>query len=385
MKILFLTSRFPYPLEKGDKLRAFYQMRALSGQHEVFLVSISEGQINVNDLEKVRPFTKGMYLINITPIERMASLLRALFSGMPFQIAWFYSKKIQSVIQEIYDEVRPDHVYCQLPRMAEYAKKLGQERSLDYMDCFGVGMQRRASVAKGIVSWLYRIEAERMLKYEALISGDFKNLTIISEQDKRQFKFERASEIAVVPNGIDKDFFRPGVKVEKEYDIVFVGNLSYLPNIEAAEYLVDRILPLCNSPLKVLIAGASPSDRVRSLASEHVTIKGWVEDVRTAYASGKVFVAPMFSGTGQQNKILEAMALGLPCVTTEVVNNAIGAEPGKSVVLAETPEQFATSIERLISEGDFYTQVCDAGKLFIDNTLSWEETGKILSTIFARK
>lgn len=385
MRILFLTSRFPYPLEKGDKLRAFYQMRALSEQHEVILVSIGEGQINVNDLEKVRPFTEGVYLLNITPIERMASLFRALFSGMPFQIAWFYSKKIQSIIKEIYNEVRPDHVYCQLPRMAEYAKVLGPERSLDYMDCFGVGMQRRASVAKGIVSWLYRIEAERMLKYETLISCDFKNLTIISEQDKRQLKFERASDIAVVPNGIDKDFFRPGAIIEKEYDIVFIGNLAYLPNIEAAEYLVHKIVPLCNSQLKVLIAGASPSDRVRSLASEHVTIQGWVEDIRTAYASGRVFVAPMFSGTGQQNKILEAMALGLPCVTTAVVNNAIGAEPGKSIVLAETPGQFATSIERLISDGDYYTQICDAGKLFIDNTLSWEETGKILSTIFARK
>jgi len=385
LKILFLTSRFPYPLEKGDKLRAFYQMRALSGQHEVILVSIAEGQINVYDLEKVRPFTKGMYLINITPVERMTALFRALFSGMPFQIAWFFSKKIQSEIKDIYDEVRPDHVYCQLPRMAEYAKVLGPERSLDYMDCFGVGMQRRASVARGLVSWLYRIEAERMLKYEALISREFKNLTIISEQDKQQFKFERASEISVVPNGIDKEFFKPGLVVEKKYDIVFIGNLAYLPNIEAAEYLVHKIVPLCNSQLKVLIAGASPSDRVRSLASEHVTIQGWVEDIRTAYASGRVFVAPMFSGTGQQNKILEAMALGLPCVTTAVVNNAIGAEPGKSVVLAETPEQFAAGIERLIADGDFYTRVCDAGKLFIDNTLSWEETGKILSTIFARK
>jgi len=360
-------------------------MRALSGQHEVILVSIAEGQINVYDLEKVRPFTKGMYLINITPVERMTALFRALFSGMPFQIAWFFSKKIQSEIKEIYDEVRPDHVYCQLPRMAEYAKVLGPERSLDYMDCFGVGMQRRASVARGLVSWLYRIEAERMLKYEALISREFKNLTIISEQDKQQFKFERASEISVVPNGIDKEFFKPGLVVEKKYDIVFIGNLAYLPNIEAAEYLVHKIVPLCNSQLKVLIAGASPSDRVRSLASEHVTIQGWVEDIRTAYASGRVFVAPMFSGTGQQNKILEAMALGLPCVTTAVVNNAIGAEPGKSVVLAETPEQFAAGIERLIADGDFYTRVCDAGKLFIDNTLSWEETGKILSTIFARK
>jgi glycosyltransferase involved in cell wall biosynthesis len=372
-------------LEKGDKLRAFYQLRALSKQHDVYLVSIGEGEINMSDLEKVRPYTQGMYLANITPTERFVSLFRALFNGMPFQIAWFFSRKIQSIIKEIHTEIKPDHIYCQLPRMVEYAKVLGTERSLDYMDCFGIGMQRRASVATGLVSWLYKLEAERMLQYEKVISHDFKNLMIISDQDKKQFKFDKASEIIVVPNGIDKTFFYPALEVEKEYDVVFIGNMAYLPNIEAAEYLVRRILPFCKRAIKVLIAGASPSARVRNLASEHVTIKGWVDDIRTAYTSGKLFVAPMFSGTGQQNKILEAMALGVPCLTTGVVNNAIGAEPGKSILLAETPEQFANEIERVLSYEDVYSQIRDAGKLFIENTLSWEDTGTILSTIFARK
>jgi glycosyltransferase involved in cell wall biosynthesis len=353
--------------------------------HDVYLISISEGQIKVSDLEKVRPFTREMYLINITPMERFASLTRALFSGMPFQIAWFFSRKIQDTVKSIHDKVQPDHVYCQLPRMAEYARVLTSSKSLDYMDCFGIGMQRRASVAKGLISWLYTMEAERMLKYEALISHDFDNLMIISDQDKQQFTFTKASEIMVVPNGIDKAFFSPVMEQEKEYDLVFIGNLAYLPNIEAAEYLVHRILPLCNYALKVLIAGASPSSRIRSLASENITIRGWIDDIRTAYASGKLFVAPMFSGTGQQNKILEAIALGLPCVTTTVVNNAIGAEPGKSIILAETPEQFAKAIVSLLSDEDKYHEVRNAGKLFIDNTLSWEDTGKVLSTIFARK
>lgn len=383
MKVLYLTSRFPYPLEKGDKLRAYYQIEALAHNHDVHLVSISEDEISKSDLDKISNITKSLVIIRITYWERWISLIKAMFSGLPFQIAWFYSKNISNDICQIANEIQPDHVFCQLPRMAEYGSKLPFAKTLDYMDCFGIGMQRRAGIAKGPASWIYQWEAYRMIKYEATISNSFDHLTIISQQDKNQFKFPRANEINVVTNGISDDFFNFKKDNEIKYDLVFVGNMNYLPNVESVEYLINKILPAYPKKLKVLVAGASPSQRVKKLASDQITVSGWIDDIRTAYTSAKIFVAPMWSGTGQQNKILEAMALGIPCVTTSIVNNAIGAKPGIEILEAETKQEFVDCIQKLMEDQHLYHSVSTHSIKFVQQNFDWKQNGLILSSIFA--
>ncbi len=384
MKILYLTSRFPYPLEKGDKLRAYYQIASLSCDHQVHLISITDVDHDKSDLEKLRDLTASTHLIRISPYERYISLLHALFSGIPFQIAWFYNKSLQKKIDKLAHDIQPDHIFCQLPRMAQYCVGLPYPKTLDYMDSFGIGMNRRASVAKGWMSWVYKMEAGRMIRFEANIAKKFNHLTIISQQDKDQFNFPEAAAIHVVSNGISPTFFEFPKNSIPLYDIVFVGNMSYLPNIESVEYLVHHILPELSPDLKVLIAGANPASRVKKLATEHVTVSGWVEDIRHAYASAKIFVAPMWSGTGQQNKILEAMAMGLPCITTKMVNNAIGAQPRKEILLAETPAEFITEINKILSNTALYEQMSQNSATFVKQNFDWNQNGKVLSAIFAQ-
>jgi polysaccharide biosynthesis protein PslH len=384
LKILYLTSRFPYPLEKGDKLRAFYQIAALSEDHDIHLVSITDEDQNYKNLEKLRHITQSLHIIRISPLERYFSLFSALLKGLPFQIAWFYSQSCQKIIEKLVEEIKPDHIFCQLPRMAEYCIHLPFPKTLDYMDSFGVGMIRRATVANGLTAKIYEFEAKRMINYEAAIAKKFDHLTIISHQDKAQFQFPEAAAIHVVSNGISPDFFNFPKYDKPEYDIVFVGNMNYLPNIEAAEYLVTKILPNLDSNCKVLIAGASPSARIKRLASQTVVISGWMDDIRHAYANAKIFVAPIWSGTGQQNKILEAMAMGLPCITTAVVNNAIGAAINKEILLAETPEEFTLQINQILSNETLYHQISAHSTTFVQQNFDWKQNGKLLSTIFAQ-
>ncbi|MBK8626078.1 MAG: glycosyltransferase [Saprospiraceae bacterium] len=109
-----------------------------------------------------------------------------------------------------------------------------------------------------------------------------------------------------------------------------------------------------------------------------------MEDIRHAYASAKIFVAPMWSGTGQQNKILEAMAMGLPCITTKMVNNAIGAQPRKEILLAETPAEFITEINKILSNTALYEQMSQNSATFVKQNFDWNQNGKVLSAIFAQ-
>ena len=106
---------------------------------------------------------------------------------------------------------------------------------------------------------------------------------------------------------------------------------------------------------------------------QNVTVRGWVEDIREAYADGRIFVAPMFSGLGLQNKILEAMAMGLPCVTTSMVNNAIGAEHGKEIIVADTVKEMTAWIERLMHNAEMHHRVSEAAKEFVMKHYQWEE------------
>jgi polysaccharide biosynthesis protein PslH len=252
------------------------------------------------------------------------------------------------------------------------------------MDCFGLGMERRATIASGFTSYIYKLEAQRMIRYEEKAADFFDHLTIISAQDKSQFTFPAAKNIHIVSNGISNDFFTYGAETEKRYDLVFVGNMSYLPNIESVEYLVRQVMPLLPHEVRLLIAGTSPAPAVLHLASENIHISGWVEDIRQSYAEAKIFVAPMWSGTGQQNKILEAMAMGIPCITTKVVNNAIGAMPNEEIVLAETPEEFAFAIQKLLADPTSYTKISTNAKIFVKQKFDWKQNGMILSSIFAQ-
>jgi polysaccharide biosynthesis protein PslH len=168
---------------------------------------------------------------------------------------------------------------------------------------------------------------------------------------------------------------------------VFVGNMGYPPNVAAATTLAHRILPLIQRrrpSTDLLIAGARPNRSVRRLAGPQVEVTGWMDDIRTGYRRGRVLVAPLVIGAGQQNKILEAMAMGVPCVTTELVNNAIGAEPGREILLASSVPEFAERSLELLESAERRREVADAALAFARREFSWAVVGERLDAVLRR-
>jgi len=156
--------------------------------------------------------------------------------------------------------------------------------------------------------------------------------------------------------------------------------MGYPPNIDAVEYLVNQLK--LSKEYKILLAGARPHKRVKLLASNNVTITGWVDDVRKEYARCRIFVAPLMKGTGQQNKILEAMAMGIPCVTTSSVNNAIAAIPGEEILIADTEEEYFDKIKELLSDMELYSKIRKNGLQLVKEKFSWQHTADNLIAIF---
>ena len=248
------------------------------------------------------------------------------------------------------------------------------------MDAFSKGMERRAKDSNFLVKPLINSEYKRLLRYENLMFEYFENKTIISKQDREFIFHKNRKEISIVSNGVDIDYFKPTTTSEK-FDIIFVGNLNYPPNISACLFIVNEILPLLPINSNVLLSGATPNQQVFNLASSKVLVRSWVEDIRTSYNVGKVFVAPMFTGTGLQNKLLEAMAMQLPCVTTSLVNNALNANTVNEVLLAQSPREFADVIIGLLSSDKKRVDLALNGRRFVEKTYSWNTFNEKLENI----
>ena len=372
-KIVVITSRFPYPLEKGDKLRAFHQIQQLSKEFEVHLITTSEIKVSQNSLSQLEPFCNSIQVFQIRPIQKWTGAFAALFSKKPIQVGYFYHHSIHRKIKKHLKLLQPDHIYCQLIRAAEYVKNHHNcPKTIDYMDAFSKGVERRSETAKGLQKYLFQVEFKRLLNYENSIFEYFEHHTIISEQDKNYIFHKNRQKISVVPNGVDPSYLNYQNNQEKDTDIVFTGNMAYPPNITAAQFIVNEIKPHLSPSIRIKLAGANPSKEVEQLSQDGVELTGFVDDIREAYTSAQLFVAPMFLGTGLQNKLLEAMALGIPCITTSMANNALHAKPEKEILIADSAEDFVEQINRLLQNSEFREEIIKNGRQFILQNYNWD-------------
>lgn len=389
MKILVLLSRIPYPLEKGDKLRAYHQVKELSRRHEICLCCLSDETPHPKAHSVLSEIASEIHFLPLNRFLIYANLLGAWLSNKPFQVAYFYQRSAHRKIKQIIQEFQPDHIFCQLVRTTEYVKNEHSiPKTLDYQDAFSKGMARRAQKETTVLKrWFFQAESRRLLVYEHLVFDFFENKCIISEQDKQLIFHERQKEIAVIKNGVDLAFFRP-VDAPKEYDLCFVGNMSYAPNIDSATYLAKEILPLIlekKPDVQILISGATPTDAVLKLQNENISVVGWVDDIRDSYAKSRLFIAAMQMGTGLQNKLLEAMAMKIPCITSALANNPLGATHEKEIMVAKNPQEYATAVLDLLENPSKAAQIAENGHQFVANRFSWDQTTRQLEMLMKEK
>lgn len=384
MKIVVLLSRIPYPLEKGDKLRAWHQIKELSQHHDIYLACLNDSKIHPEAEKKLKEICKEVLFFSLNKIGIGLRLFQGLFTNTPFQVHYFHSGKIHRKIQKYIQEIQPDHIYAQLIRVSEYVKNIHHiPKTLDYMDALSKGMDRRISKSSGLLKIFLKKESKRLLEYENLIFDYFENKTIISEQDRNLIYHPDQKKIQIISNGVDTEYFAPQPS-EKKYDLLFNGNMSYPPNIDCVHFIAEKVLPLVQKKypdIRFLISGANPVNSVQQLAHKNILVSGWMDDIRQAYSSSRIFLAPMQIGTGLQNKLLEAMAMEMPCLTTDLANNALGAEPGKHILIANTPEEMAEEIDRLLTLDSYREKIAANGRQFVTENYNWKSATALLEKL----
>lgn len=389
MKVLVVLSRVPYPLEKGDKLRAYHTIRQLARFHEVYLFALTDEDLHPSALPELNKYCKQIEVVRLSKLDVGMNLIRSAFSSLPLQVGYFYNNHAAEKFRAFANAIKPNHIFCQLIRTAEYRNLYpSAAATLDYMDTFSIGMKRRQERESPLLRPVFTMEYNRLLKYEAEVFSRFQHHAVISEQDRNHLSLtpENRNKVNVLRNGVDFDNFHPS-KAARKYDIIFAGNMSYPPNVGSAEYLVKEILPLVKKQIpsaNVILAGTNPAPRVKALAGKDVFVSGWVDDMRAAFGSARILVAPMLISIGLQNKLLEAMAMQMPCVTSALANNALGAEPGRQVLVAADLQQYANHIVKLLQNPTFAQEIATEGYTFVRENFGWQAVGDSLNNIIEK-
>ncbi len=349
--VLFVLSRFPLPTDKGDRLRAWEQIKVLSAHSNVYVICFHDAKtIPDTYAEEIRKYVCEIRIFPITKMDAFLAGLRMFTQIIPFQVGYFYHPWFKKELRHFIREINPQTVFFQLIRMFPYATEVrGQKAALDLMDCMSHNILLRAHTEKKWIKWFWKWEYKRLLAYEEQAIQAFEHSYIISQRDKDKLPESVRHKVKIISNGIDTDTFTENSGV-RNTDILFVGNLGYKPNIEACSWLIEEILPLLHQrnwfPI-VRIVGSNPDRKVWKWAAvKGVHIHANVPETYPFYQDAKIMAAPMRINTGQQNKILEAMACGCNVVTTSNANDGIQA-PESCLLVADNSRDFAELLWKL--------------------------------------
>lgn len=381
-KLVFITSRFPYPLEKGDKLRVYYQLEGLAQRFDIHLIAINQGQPTTEEIAKVSPFCRSIHIFDLNFFQRVVGLLASFFLAAPLQVAYFYNPFTALRIKKLIKNLGPGYLHCHLIRTTLYVPSgYKGSVSVDLMDAFGAGMTKRLRSTKNLFKKiLFKYEEKMVFSYERRVTEKYKNLCIISDQDKQTIKTDAREKIRIVRNGVDFGQYYPRNE-EKKHDIVFMGNLSYPPNIEAITFITEKVMPLLRTRrpgIKFLITGASAPVRIRSMVCNDISLLENVPDISSSLAISKIMLAPMFISIGLQNKIIQAMAMKIPCIITPGSNNAIKANPGEEVLEAYTEAEFCDSVIQLLEDQKKADLIADNAYNFVMKNYTWKKVNEEL-------
>ncbi len=374
MTILVLLPRFPYPLDKGDKLRAYHQIVELAKRHEVYLFALSHQPVAHDDYDHLHTLCTAVDFCRIRWWESAWGVLKAFLCGKPLQLGYWTSHRARRAYTRWERQVQPDVVYCQMVRTMPTVMGSSYRKVLDFQDALSLNTRRRMEHSHGLLRLILNYEYKALQRTEQQALSLFDATTVISAIDRDAI----SPSVQLVPNGVDTDYFQvlptAHYPLPTDYTIVFTGNMSYAPNVDAACWLVKEIMPLVwkKQPhgINVLIAGADPKPAVRALAGPKVTVSGRLPDIREAYASARIFIAPMRIGSGMQNKLLEAMSMGLPCITTTIAAKPLGATPWEHLLVGDNADELADLILKLTLD-ELHNTIADSGHRFVVEHYSW--------------
>lgn len=388
LSILFVAVRFPLPLRTGDRARAYHQVRLLARRHAVTLVTYLDDSPTARaargDIERL-----GVRVVS-APFGRPAAamrVLRELVGTRPLQVALFDAPAMRDTIRGLLRDESFDLIHVQLARaMPLIPADVDIPVFVDLVDALSLNMRRRAAHDRWPMSWAAELDARRLEAYEREVCLAADLATVVSAADRAALG--DPAKVEINANGVDVvdfPFVRDGRVVDR---LVFTGNLGYFPNVEAVQWCAQHVLPRIwkvRPACELVVAGARPHARIRALAADpRIRVVADVPHLHPWLASARVAVVPMFTGSGQLLKVLEAMASGAPVVATRRALNGLDARDQVHALVADDAEAFAAAVLALLDDPQRAERLAESARHLVESSCTWEQSVDSLEACYRR-
>jgi sugar transferase (PEP-CTERM/EpsH1 system associated) len=390
--LLFLAHRIPYPPNKGDKIRSFHLLKSLAAAYRVHLGAFVDDPEDWRYLPEVQRYCADTCLLPLNPTLAKLRSLTGLVTGEPLTLPYYADRWMRAWVEGVLKrEIHGILVFSSA--MAQYVESCDSVRRIvDFVDVDSDKWRQYAERKPWPANWIYRREAERLLRFDRRIAQACDCSLFVSEQEAALFSRlapEAADRVRAVENGVDTAYFHDAGEFADPYPedaevLVFTGAMDYWANVDAVTWFADAVFPEVRrrSPaVRFFIVGARPAEAVLSLGSRTgITVTGAVRDIRPYLAHARFAVAPLRIARGIQNKVLEAMAMGKPVLASPAAMEGIAAAEALDTIMAEAAAEWVDAAVRMLGP-DGSPRVSARNRSFVERRYSWENSLSRLHTL----
>jgi glycosyltransferase involved in cell wall biosynthesis len=402
LHILFLTQVLSYPLDAGPKVRGYYNLRYLADKHAVTLLSFIRASDTPEALSHLKSFCTRVETVSM-PRSRFRdglAMLRSLLSSQPFLITRDEVPEMDLALRKLIREERFDAIHADQLWMASYALKAKREAIkngyyprivLDQHNAVHLIPKRMAEASANafLKAWLKR-ESTLMAEFEVLTCRQFDHVVWVTQEDLKAVSYNEGlpgkgrkaayhkalfENNSIIPICVDAAEMTPVDRVPETDEILFIGGMHWLPNADGATWFAKEVLPIVTAEhpqARFVAVGRQPPEAIKA-EGRQMLAPGYVENTDSYWANARVFVVPLRAGGGMRVKILDAWARGIPVVSTTIGAEGITYQPGKDILIADTAEDFALAVQKILTDDDLAQSLSHSGRRTLEDCYDWRK------------
>jgi len=396
LRILIITDYLPYPLIAGDLIRTYNLLQRVAKHHQVsvagFFVLPDEADHVLAHFRKFCYKVEAIKLPHPPKWQRLPGIIRYALTGKPYEFEFLYVRELVNKIRRLLTEDVYDVVQIEQSRMAPYVEllpeEMGPKRILIFHNVAADQYDRISVITASPITRLRVSILSRMLRnWEPQYAERFDRSVTVSEVD-RQILLHANSRlhVDVVPNGVDTQIYQPLVVQPEIPGLLFIGNMAYKPCSDGAVWFCNEVLPIVRRSIKemeIWIVGNDPPPSVKRLEGDGVYVTGRVTEVVPYYRKSNIAVVPIRAGGGTRLKILEAMALGRPVVSTSVGCEGLNVQSGRHLLVADTPHEFAVNIVRLLGDRILSKKIAEEARRLVVEQYDWDVVASQMLNVYS--
>jgi len=393
MKVLYLSTWFPYPPDNGSRIRAYHLLRALAERHEVHLISLLQDDSKRENAAHLESFCK-VWSLHESRWFKPGTLKSFLgfFSRRPRFCVDTFDPAIKAAVADAVERIAPDVIVASTLGVVEYVPDNPKVPSvLDEHNCEYAVVKRAAGERTGALTrFRYDLGWKKFARWEAEMCRRFDAVAMVSEQDMESLLCAGPDlrNLQIIPNGVDVQQFDPGSRSPEPNALIYNGALTYGPNLGAARYYAFEVYPILKERLpdvRLRITGRTTGVDLRGVEDcPGIELTGYVADIRDVLYKSAACIVPLRHGGGSRLKILEAMAAGVPVVSTSKGAEGMGHVAGEHLLVADGPRDFASAVERVLTDPGLAARLAASARKLVEERYGWKKIGESFADVVER-